>query len=143
MFVKKPTCDRFAPVVGKILEGFGVPKPDTSSLLGWRGVVRDIEHHYEIERQMDWRSVKYRETARDSVFEQNQIRRLQVGNRTGAAPNLEWNDDNVGLDVKRRLGGLSRSLLCQGHANQEYAYGNRSAGLNEHNGNLRSEFGPS
>jgi hypothetical protein len=77
MFVEKPPYDRFVPVVGKVLEGFSVPKPVSSGLLVWR---RDIEHHQKIERQMGWRSFKYRETARNSVFEQHHIRGLQIGN---------------------------------------------------------------
>jgi len=79
MFVKKPPRDRAGPVVRKILEGFGVPKPHASCLLVWRGV-SDVEHHHEIECEMDWRRLKYRETPRDSVFEQNYIRGLQIGN---------------------------------------------------------------
>ena len=71
MFVKKPSGYRFAPVAGKGLKGLGIPKP-SFSLLPCHGV-RDVEHHLEIECEVDWRSFKYREPTRDSVFEQHYI----------------------------------------------------------------------
>jgi len=113
VFVKKPPCDRFAPVVGKVMESFGVPKPDSSCLLVWRGV-RDVEHDHEIEREMDGRGFEDREAAWDSVLEQNDIRGLEIGNRTRSAPNLKRNDHQIGLAVKR---GRNRLLLREAQAN--------------------------
>src|SRR5205823_5010752 len=80
--------------------GFGVPKPGPSPQVAPGGRdpgVRDVEHHHKIEREMDGRSLKYREAARDSVFEQHHIRGLQIGNRTRPATNLERNGHKVGL----------------------------------------------
>jgi len=117
MLVKKLPCDRFAPVVGKVPEGLGVPKPGSSPQISPGGRdpgVRDVEHHHKIEREMDGRSFKYREAARDSVFEQHHIRGLQIGNRTRPATNLERNGHKVGLGVKR---GCDRLLLREAQAN--------------------------
>ncbi len=137
MLVKKPPCDRFAPVVGKVLEGFGVPKP-SSSLQVSPGIrdpgVRDVEHHHKIEREMDGRSFKYCEATRDSVFEQHHIRGSEIGNRLRSAPNMKRNDHYVCLGAKRRLDGLSRGLLCKGQTNEKHACGNCATGLNEHIG---------
>ena len=117
MLVKKPPCDRFAPVVGKVLEGFGVPKTSSSLLtcLGGRDPwVSDVEHDDEIERQMSGGRFEYCETPRDSVFQQNYIRGLQIENRTRPATNLEGNGHQVGLGVKR---GYHQILLCKAQAN--------------------------
>src|SRR5437763_15979108 len=80
--VKKPPCDRFAPVVGKALEGIGVPKPSSSLQFSPGGRdprVRYVEHHHKIEREMRGRSFKYREATRESVFEQHHIRGPEIG----------------------------------------------------------------
>jgi hypothetical protein len=82
-----------------------------------------------------WRGFKYREVAWNSVFEENHIRRLEIGNRARPASKLKWNDHKVALDVNRRFDGLLRSLLSQRHPNQEYACGNRSADLSYHGEN--------
>jgi hypothetical protein len=68
---------------------------------------------------------------------------FQIGNRTRSGPNLKWNHHKVGLDVQRWLVELLRILLRKGHGDQEYAYGDRSAGLKQHSGNLRCAFNPS
>jgi hypothetical protein len=76
MILKKPTCDRFVPVVGKVPDGFGLPNPSSSpptSPGGRDPRVRDVEHHHKIEREMDGRHFEYRESARNSVFEQHHI----------------------------------------------------------------------
>jgi len=138
--VKKPPCDRFTPVVGKINDGFGVPKTSSSSSIcaGVRDLwVRDVEHHHKIEREMDGGSFKHCVTARDSVFEQDHIRGLQIGNRTRPATNLKGNDHQVGLDVKR---GYHRILLCKAQANQQHGRGDCATGLTDH---IRETLEPS
>src|SRR5438876_12016244 len=64
MLVKKLPCDRFTPVVGKITDGFGVPKTSSSLLICLRGRdpwVRDVEHPPKIVREVGGRMFKYRE----------------------------------------------------------------------------------
>src|SRR4051812_29521959 len=80
--VKKPPCDRFTPVVGKVTDGIAVPKTRCSLLtcvVGRDRWVRDVEHHHKIERRMDRGRFKGCETARNSVFEQNYILGAQIG----------------------------------------------------------------
>ena len=71
------------------------------------------------------------EAARDSVFEENHICRVQIGNRPRSAPNLKRNDHEVCLGAKRRLDGLFRGLLCKGQTNEKHGCGNCATGLNE------------
>jgi hypothetical protein len=47
--------------------------------------VGDVEHNHKLQRRMVWRSFETREGVPDSVFEENDIRRLEIGNRTRPA----------------------------------------------------------
>src|SRR6516165_4440722 len=78
--------------------------------------VGEVEHHDKLQRRVFRRSFEARESARNSVFKKNHIRPRQIRNRTRSALHLEWNGDKVGLDVKRWLGGLLRSLLSHRYA---------------------------
>ena len=133
MIVKKPPCDRFAPIAGEVAEGFGVPKPGSSPKVfpGGRDTgVRHVEHHHEIEREMDGRNFKYRESTRNAIFEQNHISGLEIGNQIRPATNLEENGHQIGLGVKHRL----NRLLRERQSDQQYGCEDCSARLGEHIG---------